>query len=49
MYLSMIWDEVAYDETWPLTVYVDVCMSEEEKKQTRRMHIHEYTYMRSNR
>jgi hypothetical protein len=53
MYLSMISDEVAYDETWPLTVYVDVCMSEEEegeeKKQTRRMHIHEYTYMRSNR
>ena len=27
----MISDEVAYDGTWPLTVYVYVYMSEEEK------------------
>jgi hypothetical protein len=28
----MIWGEVAYDETWPLSVDVDMCMSEEEEE-----------------
>lgn len=33
IYLSMISDEVAYDETWPLSVDVDwMCMSEEERE-----------------
>ena len=36
MYLSMILDEVACDETWPLTVCVDVCMSEEEGEKSKR-------------
>lgn len=33
MYLSMIWGEVAYDETWPLSVDVDMCMSEEKEEE----------------
>ena len=40
----MILDEVAYDGTWPLSVYVYVYMSEEEKKSKREgctyMYIH---------
>jgi len=40
----MISDEVAYDGTWPLSVYVYVYMSEEEKKSKREgctyMYIH---------
>lgn len=45
MYLSMIWDEVAYDGTWPLNVYVCMYVSEEEKKANEKdAHICIYIY-----
>lgn len=45
MYLSMTSDEVAYDGTWPLSVYAYMYVSEEEKKQTRRMHTYMYIHI----
>lgn len=38
-------DEVAYDGTWPLSVYAYMYVSEEEKKQTRRMHTYMYIHI----